>query len=719
MVKRIVIAIIIVILIALYVIYDVGSYLTVANLKAHQIEFIRFYNKNLLYTLSVYFGLYIIVTALSLPGVAIMTLAGGAIFGVWMGTLLVSVASALGATLSFLVSRVFLKNYLQKKHANKLAIISDGLRKDDLFYLFTLRLIPVFPFYLINLLMGQTPIKTAQFFLMSILGMLPGTLVYVNAGSQIANIKTFLGIFSPGVLVSLILLGMFPFVARKIVEHLKTRKYLHQYFKPRKFDYNLVIIGGGPAGLVSANIASTMNAKVALIEKSNMGGGSLNTASVPSKALIRSAKLLYEIGHPRNLGIRRAKADFGIDSIMERVQNTIKKLEPRDMTGHLTESGVECIKGAARIITPYEVRVNGRSLITQNIIIATGAKPKLPEINGLEMIDYFTSETIWNLNVLPAKLLILGGGPTGCEFAQSFRRLGSHVTIVEQNNRILNNEDEDVVAYISQKFKDEGIHVLLGCEAVRVVVDAQRKLFVCKHANKNIAIEFDEILVATGQVANTDGFGAQDLNLHTTVNGEIEVDEFLRTNFPNIFACGDVAGPYKYTHMASYQAWHAVVNALFQPFKKYKIDYSVVPRATFTDPELACVGINEIEAKEMKIKYDVSNFRLEELDKAEINCQTKGMVKVLTMPGRDIILGVSIVSSHASEMISEFVTAMTHGIGLHQIFKTIHIYPTFSEANQYVAANWKNLRSQGVVLKFLRWFHRWRRLRGTQQAKLH
>jgi len=718
MIKKIVTLVIIVVLIISYITFDVGQYLTLENLKSHQFEFIRFYNKNPFYVMGVFFGLYIAVTAISLPGVAILTLAGGAIFGAGLGTILVALAGALGASVTFLLSRFLLKKYLQKRHSHNLAVINDGLRKDGAFYLFTMRLIPVYPFYLINLLMGLAPISAAQFFLVSFLGMLPGALVYVNAGSQIAGIKTFLGIFSPGVLFSLILLGLFPLIAKKIVEHLKVRKYQKQYFKPRKFDYNLVVIGGGPAGIVSATVAASVNAKVAIIEKDKMGGDSLNTGSVPNRVLMRSAKLLYAINHVTEFGVKRARVDFDLNSLMDRVQHTIHQMEPQVASSRISELGVECIKGSARIITPFEVRVNGRSLITQNILIATGSKPSAPDIDGLEMVDYLTSETIWKLQSLPKKLLILGAGSTGCELAQNYRRLGSQVILVERNTSIMSNEDSDVTALILEKFKQDGIHVLLEHEAIRVIAETQRKLLICRHNDKNIAIEFDEIVIATGRKPNISGFGVEDLNIHTTVDDAIEVDDYLRTNFPNILACGDVIGQARQAHIASYQAWHAAINALFQPFKKYRINYTAIPTAIYTDPEIARVGINELDAKKSKINYDTTLYTLDKFDPAQINGTQKGFIKVLSVPGTDTILGATIVSAHASDMIAEFVTAMTHGIGLHGIFKTVHIYPSFMEANQQVAKIWKSSRRLGLATKFFRWFHQWRRLRGTQQAKL-
>jgi dihydrolipoamide dehydrogenase len=705
-------------LVAAYFVFDLGQFFTLDYLKERQYEFISFYQKNQLLTIGVYFAIYIAVTALSLPGAAIMTLAGGAVFGLAMGTLVVSFASTIGATLAFLVSRFLLRNYVQNRFREKLVSINDGIRKDGAFYLFTLRLIPIFPFFIINLVMGVTPIRTLQFFLVSQIGMLPGTIVYINAGSQIAAIDSLSGILSPGLLASFALLGIFPLIAKKVVEYLKTRKYLRHFLKPHRFDYNMVVIGAGSAGLGSAYIASAVKAKVALIEKNKMGGDCLNTGCVPSKALIRSTRMLNYAKRAKEFGFKKTTVDYEFADVMERVQRVIKKIEPHDSAERYRKLGVDCINGEAKIITPYEVRVNGRSLITKNIVIATGARPFIPEIDGLEMVDYLTSDTIWNLRTKPQKMLVLGGGPIGCELAQCFQRLDCNVTIIERNARLLSREDSDVSLHVMERFKQDGIQVLTGHTAKRVVVDSQKKYLVCERDGKTGAVEFDEILIALGRKPNVEGFGAEELHIHTSMRGTIETDDFLRTNYPNIYACGDVAGPYQFTHTAAHQAWYVAVNALFKPFKKFKVNYSVIPWATYTDPEVARVGLNESEAKEKGITYEVTRYGIDDLDRAIVEGEDSGLIKVLTEPGKDKILGVTIVGHHAGELIAEFVTAITHGLGLEKILGTIHIYPTLTEANKYVAGNWKKSHKPERVLRWLDWFHRYRRLRGTQPANV-
>jgi len=702
-------------LVAAYFIFDLGQFLTLDYLKSKQHEFIAFYRENQWYTIGVYFGVYVAVTALSLPGAAIMTLAGGAVFGVVTGTVIVSFASTIGATLAFLVSRFLLKNYVQNKFHDKLISVNEGIEKDGAFYLFTLRLIPIFPFFVINLIMGLTPIRTLQFFLVSQLGMLLGTIVYVNAGSQIANIDSLGGILSPGLWVSFVLLGIFPIVAKKAVDLLKTRKYLKNYMKPVRFDYNMVVIGAGSAGLVSAYIASAVKAKVALIEKHKMGGDCLNTGCVPSKALIRSAKMLNYARRATDFGFKSTTVDFEFADVMERVQRVVSKVEPHDSIERYTQLGVECINGQAKIITPYEVRVNGRSLITKNIVIATGARPFVPRIEGLDKIEYLTSDTIWAIRQRPKRLIVLGGGPIGSELAQCFQRLGSQVIIIERNARILSREDAEISEYVMKRFVQDNIKVLVGYDAKRVIVKEDKKFLVCEHDGKLVSVPFTDILVALGRKPNVEGFGAEDLNIHTTSRGTIETDEYLRTNYPNIYACGDVAGPYQFTHTAAHQAWYVAVNALFKPFKKFKVNYAVIPWATYTDPEVARVGLNETDAKAKKIPYEVTTYGIDDLDRAIADEEDHGVVKVLTVPGKDKILGVTIVGSHAGDLIAEFVTAMTHGLGLEKILGTIHIYPTLTEANKYVAGNWKKAHKPERLLGWLQRFHQWRRLRGSKQ----
>lgn len=706
--QRLLVLLAVIMVVVAYQAFGVGEFLSFEGLKQYQATLAGLYEKSPVSTLLVFFLVYVITTGLSLPGAAILTLAAGAIFGVFIGTVVVSFASTIGATAAFLASRFLFKEAIQKKFASKIDTINRGIDRDGAFYLFTLRLVPIFPFFLINLVMGVTTIRTLIFFFVSQVGMLAGTVVYVNAGTQLAQISSLQGILSPGLLLSFGLIGVLPILSKSIIAWIKSGKALRKFKKPKRFDYNMVVIGGGSAGLVSAYIAAAVKAKVAIIEKHKMGGDCLNTGCVPSKALIRSAKILSYMRRAEEFGIEKIQPQINFSKVMERVQNVIKKIEPHDSVERYSALGVDCLTGNARILSPYEVEVNGRKLATKNIVIATGASPLVPDIPGLKESQFLTSDNIWNLKSLPQKMIVLGGGAIGCELAQAFARLGSQVTLVEMAERIMIREDEEVSVLLEKKFKSEGIVVLTSHQAVRV--DSASKNLFCQLNGQEIQLKFDDILVALGRKANVTGFGLEDLKIEISETGRIVADEYLRTtNYPNIYVCGDVTGPYQFTHTAAHQAWYVAVNALFSPFKKFKVDYRVIPWCTFTDPEVARVGLNEKEAKKQNIAYQISKYEIDDLDRAIADGEAHGFVKVLTVPGSDKILGVCIVGDHAGETIAEYVAAMKLGFGLDKILGTIHIYPTFSEANKYAAGLWKKQNAPVKILEFLRKFHSWRR----------
>jgi pyruvate/2-oxoglutarate dehydrogenase complex dihydrolipoamide dehydrogenase (E3) component/uncharacterized membrane protein YdjX (TVP38/TMEM64 family) len=706
--KLILIVLIIALVIAFFA-FDLGRFLTLSNLKAQQAAFAAYYARNAAFTLLVYFGIYVAVTALSLPGAAIMTLAGGALFGLVTGTLVVSFASSLGATLAFLVSRFILRESVQKKFGDKLAAVNEGIRKDGAFYLFTLRLVPIFPFFIINLVMGLTTMRTAVFYGVSQLGMLAGTLVYVNAGTQLAQIDSVKGILSPSLLISFVLLGIFPLAAKKIITIVKSRRIYAQWPRLKRYDYNLVVIGAGSAGLVAAYIAAAVKAKVALIEKHKMGGDCLNTGCVPSKALIRSAKILSYIRRAGEFGFQSGQVDYDFADVMERVERIIGKVEPHDSVERYSRLGVEVIQAEARITSPYTVEAGGRTLTTRSIVVATGARPFVPPIKGLDKVAYLTSDNVWRLRRRPDRLVVLGGGPIGAEMTQAFARLGCQVTQIEMMDRIMIREDEDISQLIKAKFEAEGIRVLTGHRAQEVRLDGDRKVLICQNAQGDTAVEFDEILVAVGRAANARGFGLEELGVALRSNGTIETNGLLQTNFPNIYCSGDVAGPYQFTHTASHQSWYAAVNALFGNFKTFAADYSVIPWATYTDPEVARVGLNIQEAREKNIPFEVTQYGIDDLDRAITDSEDHGFVRILTRPGSDKVLGATIVGPHAGDIIAEYVLAMKHGLGLNKILSTIHIYPTLAEANKYAAGAWKRAHAPEKLLHWIQRYHGWMR----------
>ncbi len=689
--------------------YDLGSYLTLESIKSHQGDLDQYYQQNPLQAVVYYFVIYVIVTALSFPGAAIMTIAAGVLFGNLVGLITVSFASTIGATCAFLVSRYLLRNWVEERFGSKLQSINEGVEREGAFYLFTLRLVPLFPFFMINLLMGLTRMKTLVFFIVSQIGMLAGTFVYVNAGTQIAQIDTLQGILSPTLIGSFVLLGLFPLLAKKIIDSIKARKVYRDYTKPLRFDHNLVVIGAGSGGLVSAYIAAAVKAKVTLIEKHQMGGDCLNTGCVPSKALIKSAKLIHQINHSQQYGIKSASAEFDFADVMARVHQVIKDIEPHDSIERYSKLGVNVIQGEARITSPYSVAVNGQTLTTRNIIVATGARPLVPELEGLDQITPLTSDNLWQLKELPKRLVVLGGGPIGCELAQAFARLGSEVTMIQRGERIMPREDMEFSTMVMDSFREDGITIKLHHTAKAVAIESGQKKLLCEHDGGTVKVTFDELLIALGRSANVSGFGLEDLNIPLRKNHTIDTNEFLQTNYPNIYAVGDVTGPYQFTHTASHQAWYAAVNALFGRFKKFKVDYSVIPWATFTSPEVARVGLNEQEAQAKQIPYEVTTYGIDDLDRAIADSSARGLVKVLTVPGKDKILGVTIAGEHAGDLIAEFVTAMRYNLGLNKILGTIHIYPTLTEANKYAAGNWKKAHAPQGLLQWVERFHNWMR----------
>ncbi len=689
--------------------FDLDRYLSVDELRMRHQEVISLRAEYPIASAALYFVAYVLVTALSLPGAAVMTLAGGAVFGLVTGTVLVSFASTLGATLAMLVARFLLRDVVQARFGDRIAAIDAGIERDGALYLFTLRLVPLFPFFVINLVMGLTAMRARTFAWVSQLGMLPGTIVFVNAGTQLAQVRSPADVLSPGLLASFALLGIFPLLARRVVALLQARKVYRGWKKPRRFDRNLVVIGAGSAGLVTAYIAATVRAGVTLVERHRMGGDCLNTGCVPSKALLRSAKLLDNLRRAREFGLGEASARFDFAEVMERVQRVIRTIEPHDSVERYRGLGVDVVQGDARITSPWSVEVNGQTLTTRSIVIASGAGPFVPPVPGIEEVGYLTSDTLWDLRELPKRLLVLGGGPIGCELAQAFQRLGAQVTQVEMLPRLLIREDAEIGALVAERFRAEGMDVRLGHKAKAFRIDNGRKLLTAEHEDGEVDIEFDALLVAVGRRANTEGLGLEELGIARTRAGTIETDDFLATRFPNIYACGDVAGPYQFTHTAAHQAWYAAVNALFSGFKRFRVDYRVIPWATFTEPEVARVGLNEQDARERGVAFEVTRYGLDDLDRAIADGEAHGFVKVLTEPGRDRILGVTIVGEHAGDLIAEYVLAMKQGIGLNTILGTIHIYPTLAEANKFVAGEWKRAHAPRRALAWLGRFHAWRR----------
>ncbi|ETI59889.1 FAD-dependent oxidoreductase [Marinomonas profundimaris] len=696
--------------------FDLHQLLTLEGLKSGLDQFEIWRAESPLFVGGAFLLLYVVVTALSLPGAAIMTLAAGALFGLGWGLLIVSFASSIGATLAFLVSRYLLQNTVQKRFGDRLKAINEGVEKDGAFYLFTLRLVPLFPFFLINLLMGLTTIRAVTFYWASQVGMLAGTFVFVNAGTQLGQLESLSGILSPSLLFSFVLLGVFPLIAKKLLNLIKARRVYAGFTKPKTFDRNLIVIGGGAGGLVSAYIAAAVKAKVTLIEAHKMGGDCLNYGCIPSKALIKSAKVAQQMRHAENYGLDSREPTFSFKKVMARVHDVISKVEPHDSVERYTKLGVDVVQGYATLVDPWTVEIQRNDGGTQrmtarSIVLATGARPFIPALPGLDEVGYYTSDTLWEafatFDAPPTRLVVLGGGPIGCELAQSFARLGSSVTQVERSARIMVREDEEVSELVQESMTSDGVTILTSHNAIRCEKDGDVKRLIVEKDGQETVIEFDALICAVGREARLEGYGLENLGIET--KRTIVTNDYLETLFPNIFAAGDVAGPYQFTHVAAHQAWYAAVNALFGTVKKFRVDYRVIPWATFVDPEVARVGLSEQDAKEKGIAYEMVRYGLDDLDRAIADSAAHGFVKVLTVPGKDTILGVTIVGEHAGDLLAEFVLAMKYGLGLNKILGTIHTYPTWAESNKYAAGEWKRAHAPERILHWLEKYHTWRR----------
>lgn len=701
-------------LIGAFFAFDLGHYLSLSQLQARQASLALWVDRHFVAASLLFLVIYVLSTALSLPGASLLTLAGSAVFGVAWGLLLVSFASSLGATLAFLSARFLLRDWVSARFGDKLATFQAGMAKDGPFYLLSLRLIPLFPFFLVNLVMGLTPIRVSTYYWVSQLGMLPGTFVYVLAGSELATLTSTGNILSPGLVAALTLLGLMPWLMRGLQRRLALRRLHAPYQKPIRYDYNLVVIGAGAGGLVTSYIAAAVKAKVTLIEKHKMGGDCLNTGCVPSKALIRAARFAAEQRKAGELGFSPSQSEADFAAVMARVARVIREVEPHDSVERYQGLGVECIKGAARLVSPWEVDVNGRSLTTRHVVIATGARPLVPDVPGLGDVPYLTSDTLWQLRTPPRRLLVLGGGPIGCELAQSFALLGIPVTLVELADQLLPREEREVAEALAAQLEQDGVTLHLGWQATSAeYLDGKdTSLPIRLHlrrGDETQVIEGDQLLLALGRVANVSGFGLEELGVTLAPRGTVAVDGFLATNYPSILAVGDVAGPYQFTHFAAHQAWYAAVNALFGQFKRFRADYRVIPAATYTTPEIARVGLNRKEAEAQGIAFEATRFALAELDRAIADGEREGFVEVLTVPGKDKILGATIVGTHAGERIAEFVLAMRHKLGLGKILATIHAYPTLMEGNKYVAGEWKRAHQPTRILAMLARYHNWRR----------
>ncbi|OWV31085.1 FAD-dependent oxidoreductase [Halomonas campaniensis] len=707
--QRLMIAALLITAIGVFFLSGAHHWFTLETLKAYQSDFQTAFNQYPWQVAGAFFAVYVVMTALSLPGATLLTLLGGALFGLGWGLLIISFASTMGATLAFLLSRFLFRNPIEKRFPRQFAAVNRGVERDGALYLFTLRLVPVFPFFMINLIMGLTRIKTVTFYWVSQVAMLPGTAIYVNAGGQLGDLESLGGVLSPTLITSFLLLAIFPWIARRIVLLVQQRKTYKGFTRPAYFDYDIVVIGGGSAGLVTSYIASAVQAKVALVEKHKMGGDCLNTGCVPSKALIRAARAAHEIRSAHRFGVTASEPEIDFAKVMGHVKQAISDIEPHDSVERYRGLGVEVYQKHAKLTSPWEVQVGDKTLTARHIVLATGARPRVPSLPGIESAPVLTSENLWSLTELPKRLVVLGGGAIGCELSQSFARLGSQVTLVEGLSQLLSREDQEVGELAESTLADEGVMVMTGAKALEVFNEDGGYQLAVEHHDERKLLPFDYLLVSVGRQANVEGLGLEALGITTTQAGTLELNERLQTRLPNIWACGDLVGPYQLTHAAAHQAWHAAVNALFGELKSFTVDYRYMPAVTYTQPEVARVGLNEKEAKAQGIAFEITRYAMSESDRAIAEGATQGFIKVLTMPGKDKILGATIVAENAGEWLGEFTIAMKHGLGLNKLLGTIHPYPTLGEAAKATAGVWKNAHKPERVLALLKRYFNWRR----------
>lgn len=690
--SRLAVGSLIVILISFFFYFDGQSYLSISFIQSQLETFRDAFREKPLVIVGAYFGLYVLVTALSLPGATVMTLLGGAVFGLLWGTLIVSFASTIGATLAFLIARLFLHDWVKSRFRKRYERAQREFERQGGFYVFSIRLVPLVPFFVANLVLALTPVRLVTYYVASQIGMLPGTLVYVNAGQQLGQLESFEGIFTPSLIAAFLILAAFPWFSKGLLSWIRAKRTFSKFKRPKKFDYQTVVIGGGSAGLVASSLTASLQGKVALVEKHKMGGDCLHTGCVPSKTLIRSARLAHHMKQASKFGFKNTSFEVDFPQLMRRVHSVIETIQPHDSVERYESLGVDCYQQEAKILSPFEVQVGEHVLRTKHIIIATGAQPRVMNFPWLDPEKILTSDNLWSLQSLPHRLLIVGGGAIGCELAQSFARLGSRVTIMERGSRLLSKEDPDVSKLIEEIFRKEDIDILFETEL----------------KSPDQTKEYDFVLFALGRVAQVKGFGLENLEVQLRENGTIETNEFLQTRTPNVWACGDVTGPFQFTHMAGHQGSIAALNALMSPFKKFRWQDQEIPWVTYTDPEVAHIGWSEADATERELPFEIHKFSLQKSDRALTEGETEGFVKVLVEKGTDKVLGATIVGERAGEMIPEFSLVMKSGHGLKKILSLIHSYPTWNEANKSVALEWRRQRIPKWAMSFLKEWNKWR-----------
>jgi pyruvate/2-oxoglutarate dehydrogenase complex dihydrolipoamide dehydrogenase (E3) component len=488
--------------------------------------------------------------------------------------------------------------------------------------------------------------------------------------------------------------------------------------------YNVVVIGAGTAGLVTAAGTAGLGGRVALIERNKMGGDCLNFGCVPSKALISSARLIRRIRDAEKWGLDRQEPGFAFEKIFERMRNCRAQIAPNDSQERFESLGVDVFRGQASFLSPDEVQVGDEILRAKNFVIATGSRATIPKIAGIETLKFFTNETIFDeLSAKPESMIILGGGPIGCELAQTLCRLGVRVTILQRGDQLLPKEDRDVAHFLERCLAGEGVRIVKNADVHSAAASDAGKVALqlldrrpqndrgsgsVSASDRPVEVTFfsDALLIAIGRTPNLQSLDLKAAGVEFSEKG-IRVNDLLQTSQSHIYAVGDVIGPFQFTHMADAQA-RVVVRNILVPFQflRQKMDYSVVPWCTYVDPEIATVGLNESAAKKQNIEYDMIVQELREVDRAVVESESAGFAKVLLAKGSDRILGATLVCDHAGDLLPEFVLAMRHRIGLGGIASTIHVYPTFAELARKLGDKYNKTRLTPTAQKIFRWLYR-------------
>ncbi|MBA3536096.1 MAG: FAD-dependent oxidoreductase [Tatlockia sp.] len=660
------------------------KYLTFTSLRENRATLISWTKEHFFMAALLYMSCYTLAVAASVPGAVFLTLAGGFLFGVVFGTVFVIVSATLGATALFFAVRTSFGDWLAKSALSWLGRMREGFQQNAFSYLLMLRLVPLFPFWVVNIVPALLGVDAKTFIITTFFGILPGSIVYVMVGNGLshvfeANQTPNLGIiFDIKVLLPLLALAALSFIP--ILYKRVNPKEQKKNPKTNQIKCDLSIIGAGAGGLSVAAVAAQLGLKVVLLESGKMGGDCLNYGCVPSKSLLAAGKIAYQLRHAAQFGISSKGLEIDFKKVMQQVHAVIKVLAKNDSVERFESLGVQVIKAVARFSGVNTLVAQDRVIEARRIVIATGSSPFKPPIPGLEDTPYLTNETIFNLTEQPKHLIVIGGGPIGCELAQAFSMLGSKITLIEGFN-LLPKDDVDCVAILRAQLKAMGIIIHEQAKVLGVEPHAHGGIKVSiNQAGEKLAIRGSHLLIATGRRANVENLDLEKAGIVYSNKG-IEVNSRLQTSNRRVYALGDVVGPYQFTHMATYQAGIVLRNIAFKI--PAKVDYRAIPWVTYTLPEIAHVGLLAEEAlKHADIQFTEWSFL--ENDRAQTEHSLEGKIKIISdKKGR--VLGVTIVGAHAGELILPWVIAIREKRTLRSFTDAVSPYPTLSEISKRVA----------------------------------